>query len=101
MSDTTSEEAIFDEPIQTELSPIEEAINEQFIGHDSINSPQHYRHLPNGIEAIDVSEHFSGNIAQVIQYVIRHKHKGSPIEDLEKARWFITREIQRIKKYGI
>jgi hypothetical protein len=34
----------------------------------------------------------------VIKYVLRAPYKGTELEDLEKAQWYITREIARVKK---
>ena len=40
----------------------------------------------------------NGLKANVIKYVSRHKHKDKPLEDLEKAKWYIDREIQKLRK---
>lgn len=63
---------------------------------DPIN-PKHYKSHPSGVEAVTISEHFMGNVSKAIDYIWRHEHKGNPIEDLEKARWFLDREIARLK----
>lgn len=76
-------------------------------GHvEKVDHPAHYNSLGalclgcgRPIECIDVSECFNGNLAQVIQYVWRHDHKGEdPIVELEKAKWLLSREIDRIKR---
>jgi hypothetical protein len=56
---------------------------------DLINHPSHYTQ---GIECADyVYSHkmcfFQGN---AIKYLTRYKHKGTPLQDLEKARWYIN-----------
>lgn len=56
--------------------------------------PDHYRHLP--IEAIDVLEHFNYNVGCSMKYIWRHLHKGNPVVDLKKARWYLDREINRL-----
>lgn len=63
--------------------------------NDMVNHPPHYRWLPNGIEVIDITENMPFNLGNVVKYVLRCDHKGKPVEDLEKARWYLDREIQR------
>lgn len=63
---------------------------------DPVN-PDHYKSHPSGVECITVSEWFSGNLAQAIQYIWRHETKNG-IEDLRKAKWFLDREIARLEK---
>jgi hypothetical protein len=58
-----------------------------------IDHPEHYNYNPKGIECIDVVEHFNFNIGNAIKYLWRAEHKGNYIEDLEKAVWYITREL--------
>lgn len=64
---------------------------------EQVNHPQHYN---NGkIEAIDVIEDWKLNFSLgcVIKYLCRSEYKNSTIEDLEKASWYLNREIQRRK----
>lgn len=70
------------------------------VGHgagDPVNHPPHYRWLPNGIEVIDITESFGFLLGNVLKYVMRADHKGKPIEDLEKAAWYLSREIANRK----
>jgi hypothetical protein len=62
--------------------------------NDNVNSPQHYKQNK-GWEAIDVTEQFNFNLGNALKYVIRCDHKGKPVEDLQKAIWYIQREISR------
>jgi hypothetical protein len=62
--------------------------------HDPVERPAHYQQLP-GIEVIDVTEHLNFCLGNVIKYVLRADHKGEPIQDLEKAAWYLRREIER------
>jgi hypothetical protein len=64
---------------------------------DPINSPSHYTWL-GGIEVIDITEHLGFCLGNVVKYVCRADHKGKPIEDLEKAQWYLAREIARRKR---
>jgi len=63
---------------------------------DVVNSPEHYRQ--GGIEAIDAikasmtREEFKGYLKGNAQkYLWRYRHKGKPVEDLRKARWYLDR----------
>lgn len=60
-------------------------------------SPSYYRSHPSGVECITVSEWFSSNLGQTIQYIWRHAEKNG-VEDLRKAAWFLNREIERLSK---
>ena len=65
---------------------------------DLVNEPPHYRWLPNGVEAIDITENFNFNLGNALKYIIRSRHKGAELQDLKKARWYVAREIQRIER---
>ena len=64
---------------------------------DMVNHPQHYQH---GIEPIDYieSHNFNFNLGNVIKYVSRAPFKGTELEDLKKAKWYLEREINRHDK---
>ena len=64
---------------------------------DLVNHPPHYTH--GDIEAIDVIEDWDlpYHLGQVVKYVCRAEHKGSTIQDLEKARWYLDRHIANLK----
>jgi hypothetical protein len=63
---------------------------------DPVNKPPHYTW--GKVETIDITEQFNFNCGNVIKYVMRHEHKGKPAEDLKKARYYLTREIDRLEK---
>lgn len=66
---------------------------------DMINHPVHYNRHPSGVECIDIIEHLPHNVGAAVKYLWRCDEKHpEPIEDLEKASWYITREIQRRRK---
>lgn len=65
---------------------------------EAVNHPPHYNRHPSGIECIDVVEHMSFNVGNAVKYCWRADHKGRTIEDLEKAAWYIAREIAKRKK---
>lgn len=64
---------------------------------DPINPP-HYQKHPSGIECIEITEHFNCCLGNAIKYIWRAGLKGDSVQDLKKARWYIAREIKRLKK---
>lgn len=65
---------------------------------DAVNHPPHYNNHPAGIECIDVVEHFGFNVGNAIKYLWRAELKGNQIQDLEKAAWYVQREIKRLRR---
>lgn len=65
---------------------------------DAVNNPVHYTSHPSGVECIQVVEHMNFNLGNAIKYIWRASLKGKEKQDLEKAAWYINREIQRV--YG-
>ena len=63
---------------------------------DSVNHPKHYTQHPSGVECITVTRHFNFNIGNAIKYLWRAGLKGSALEDLQKARWYVDDEIKRL-----
>lgn len=63
---------------------------------DPIDHPAHYLAHPSGVECITITEHMGFNLGNVVKYVWRADLKGDAIEDLKKARWYLTREIERL-----
>lgn len=62
---------------------------------DPVNHPAHYTEHPSGIECIQITEHMGFNLGNAVKYIWRADLKGSAIEDLEKARWYIDRELAK------
>jgi hypothetical protein len=65
---------------------------------DMVNNPVHYTQHPSGVEAIEITEHFNFNCGNAIKYIWRAGLKGNAIQDLQKAAWYIEREINKLKK---
>jgi len=63
---------------------------------EAVNHPKHYNSHPSGVECITVVEYMNFNVGNAIKYLWRTDHKNG-LEDLQKARWYIEREIQRIE----
>src|SRR5687768_12481026 len=63
--------------------------------NDLINHPPHYTAHPSGIECITIAEYMNFNLGNAIKYIWRADAKKNPIGDLEKAKWYIERELAR------
>ena len=74
---------------------------ENEVKFDSVNAPKHYLHGKK--ETIDVirdcmeSDEYHGYLkGNVLKYVSRYKFKGEPLEDLQKANWYLNRLIKEV-----
>lgn len=65
---------------------------------DNVNHPRHYN--VGKFEVIDVIEDWNlgFNTGNAVKYIARAKHKEKELEDLEKAAWYLNREIENLKK---
>lgn len=63
---------------------------------DPVNHPAHYK--TGGIETIDFIEAkgLNYNLGNVVKYITRADHKGDRKQDLEKAAWYLAREIGKV-----
>lgn len=62
-----------------------------------VDYPNHYNQHPSGTECIQVAEWFNFNLGNAIKYIWRAGLKyETQREDLEKAAWYLRREIARI-----
>jgi hypothetical protein len=64
--------------------------------NDLVNHPPHYK--AGGIETIDFIEakKLNYNLGNVVKYVARADYKGARKQDLEKAVWYLQREISTL-----
>lgn len=62
-----------------------------------VNSPKHYGGAENPYEAIKVIEAWDlgFHLGNVVKYISRAGKKGNTLEDLEKASWYLNREIEK------
>ena len=71
------------------------------MGTEAVNHPAHYN-IGGNIEVIDAIEDWKLNFSRgnAVKYIARAgiKDKNKEIEDLEKAKWYLEREIERLKK---
>lgn len=67
------------------------------VAPDPVNHPAHY--TTGGIETIDFIEakKLGYNLGNVVKYITRSGLKGNQLEDLRKAQWYLTREINTMK----
>jgi len=83
------------EPLEAEEEVVKELF--EFIPPDQVNHPSHY--TQGKYEVIDVIEDWNlgFNLGNAIKYIGRAGHKDDIVQDLEKAKWYIEREIKRLK----
>jgi hypothetical protein len=60
---------------------------------DPVNHPAHYK--VGGIETIDFIEakKLNYNMGNAVKYIARADHKGTRKQDIEKAIWYLKREL--------
>lgn len=70
--------------------------------NSSVIHPQHYGGKDNPYEAIKVIEAWEVgfNLGNTLKYISRAGKKDDTIQDLEKALFYLDREIQNRKKLG-
>ena len=78
---------IVEDGIKTPEQPVEEISN--------VNHPSHYN--KGKFEVIDVIEDWNlgFNLGNTIKYIARCEHKGNKKQDLEKAMWYLRRELEK------
>jgi hypothetical protein len=68
---------------------------------EAVNHPDHYGGEGNPVEVINVIEFYNLGfcLGNTVKYICRkgRKVKSKEIEDLEKAQWYLTRHINRLK----
>jgi len=62
---------------------------------DPVNHPAHYK--VGGIETIDFIEAkaLGYHLGNAVKYITRADHKGNRLQDLQKAKWYIDRAIEK------
>ena len=73
--------------------------------YDEVENPAHYN--VGSRQTIDIIDEILDQmvldgkqgyrLGSALKYIIRHQHKGAPIQDVRKAIWFLRRLI---KEYG-
>jgi hypothetical protein len=88
-------------PEPQDLSPSQQIRHDaakQIAEVDHVNHPPHYTQHPSGVECITVTEHMNFCLGNAVKYIWRAGEKGDAVEDLRKAVWYLTREIERIER---
>ncbi len=64
------------------------------IASETVNHPAHYKGKK--YEAIDIIDDYKLNfcLGNAIKYILRSGKKGARKEDLQKAIWYLQREIE-------
>jgi len=66
---------------------------------DTVNSPPHYT-TSSKLECIDAIREATGEGYEyylqgvILKYLWRYRYKGTPVEDLQKAEWYLKRLIE-------
>ena len=65
---------------------------------DLVNHPPHY--TTGKIEVLDFIEDqkFGYLDGQVVKYISRYRHKGSALQDLKKAQFYLSRLISDVER---
>jgi len=73
---------------------VEEVLQETY-EQDMVNNPPHY--TIGGIETIDFIEakELNYHLGNAVKYIVRAEHKGNKKQDLEKAIWYLNRELNK------
>ena len=64
---------------------------------DPVNHPPHYKSHPSGVECIQITEHMTFTLGNAMKYIWRADYKNG-VEDLQKAIWYLTREVEKRTK---
>lgn len=73
---------------------------EKVKSHDPVYHPSHYTQGP--MQVIDIIEQYGFcddfRLGNCVKYLFRHKLKGTALEDLKKARWYLDRKIASMEQ---
>ena len=72
-------------------------VMKQILNREMVNHPDHYQGN-GGMEVIDIIENYDlgFSLGNAIKYILRSNKKGSAKQDLEKAIWYIRREMNNL-----
>ena len=77
-------------------------VDEPKLKKEMVNHPKHYGGKDNPYEAIKVIEAWNLGfcLGNTIKYIARAGKKDATIQELEKAKWYLDREIEKLKANG-
>lgn len=72
---------------------------DETVTKEMVNHPSHYGGKNNPYEAIKVIEAWNLGfcLGNTIKYIARAGKKDATVQELEKALWYLQREIQKLK----
>ena len=75
-------------------------VKTEYIHKDEVDHPTHYGGKNNPYEAIKVINAWdlNFNLGNVVKYIARSGLKDITLQDLEKAHWYLTNELEKFKK---
>jgi len=67
------------------------------VNKEMVNHPDHYQ--GGKLEVIDIIEDYNlgFSLGNAIKYILRADKKGNKKQDLEKALWYLKRELSKFK----
>ena len=70
------------------------------LSHDPVKFPAHY--LEGGIDTFDFikAKGLTYEEGNIVKYVVRSRHKGNRLEDLQKAKWYLEKVIMEAEENG-
>jgi len=75
--------------------------------HDIVNNPEHYASNSGNIQCIQAIEEsmsdneFKGYLkGAILKYIWRYTYKGKPLEDLQKAEYYLKKLIEKVGNNG-
>lgn len=68
---------------------------------ETVNHPKHYN--VGKFETIDVIEDWglNFNLGNAVKYISRCEHKGSKVDDIKKAIWYLQRELDNLPRFDL
>ena len=70
------------------------------MAYDDVQNPSHYCDNAIGFEPIEATEHMSLPLGSAFAYLFRCTSKGTYMQDLRKAQWYLMREVTRLQQAG-
>ena len=72
-------------------------VMKEILEREMVNHPDHYQ--GNKMEVIDIIEDYNlgFSLGNAIKYILRADKKGNKKQDLEKAIWYINRELSKFR----
>ena len=62
---------------------------------DDVNNPAHYTQGRIEVHDFILDQKMDWDAGNVVKYLCRYRHKGTALQDLKKARWYLNSLIRR------